>query len=156
MVIKTSWAGVQEASLWLQQVWAAVLSSAPSQWREDEVITGWEEKGPCETGHSSCSTDLHGEPRWRSRHESPERQRGHSGGCELESKCIRLSDAAHSVTGMAHPAVRWFMSKRNRWAGTYRETFSSRTHKYRLRRQMSSTDYTNNYCMQTNKHRNIL
>lgn len=51
MVIKASWDltdtdGIQEVSLWLQQVWAAVLSSAPSRWREDVVITGWE--GLCE------------------------------------------------------------------------------------------------------------
>lgn len=61
-------------------------------------------------GHSSCSADLHGAQRWRSQHESPERRRGHGGGCELESKCSRLSAHAHSVTGKAHPTVRRFIT----------------------------------------------
>lgn len=69
-----------------------------------------EGEGFVRSGHSSCSADLHGEQRWRSRHESPERQRGHRRGREPESKCGRLSDAAHSVTGMAHPAVQRFIT----------------------------------------------
>lgn len=60
--------------------------------------------GSTPTGRPSCSADLHGRQRWRSWHESPERRRVHSGGCEPESKCSRLSNGAHSVTGMAHPA----------------------------------------------------
>ena len=67
------------------------------------------EEGSVRSGHSSCSADLHGEQRWRSRHESLKRQRGHRGGREPESKCSRLSDAAHSVS-MAHPAVRRFIT----------------------------------------------
>lgn len=138
MVIKASWDltetdGIQEVSLWLQQVWAAVLSSAPSQWREDVVITGW--KRSLWTGLFSCSADLHCEQRWRSQHESLQILRGHSGGCELESKCSRLSNVVHSVTGMAHPAARQFitgdtcpMSRWNRWAGTKTDMFTGTEH----------------------------
>lgn len=69
-----------------------------------------EGEGSVRLGRFSCSADLHGEQRWRSRYESPKRQRGHCGGREPESKCSRLSDAAHSVTGTAHPTARRFIT----------------------------------------------
>lgn len=94
-------------------------------------------EGSAPTGHSSCSADLHGQ-RWRSRHESPERRRGRSGGCELESKCSRLSDAAHSVTGMSHPAARRFITRdtsdvqrKQVGQGMQESICQNRTHEYR-------------------------
>lgn len=59
----------------------------------------------CECKQDSTAADLHdAEQRWRSRHESPERHRGHRGGCEHEYQCIRLSNASHAVRGTTHPA----------------------------------------------------
>lgn len=68
-------------------------------------------EGSVRLGRFSCSSDLHGEQRWRSRHESPKRRKGHCGGREPESKCSRSSDAAHSITGTAHPTLRGFITE---------------------------------------------
>lgn len=66
VVIKASWA-LDTRGVTVAPTGTGSHTIILSQWRLDDVMTGWEEKG-----HSSCSADLHSEQRWRSRSESSE------------------------------------------------------------------------------------